>query len=72
MRRKKKSNLRRGFKKEANEYAKEFRQELGLRAHDPLCPWKLAEHLAIPVKPLCHIKDEIGNKNYKYSNGHEC
>ena len=44
--------LRRGFKTEANEVAREVREELGLDAEDPLDPWKLAQHLAIPVTPL--------------------
>ncbi len=44
--------LKRGFKTEANEYAREFRRELGLPARAPLCPFALAEHLAIPVAPL--------------------
>lgn len=44
--------LRRGFKKEANGYAKEFRKELQLKAFDPLCPWALAELLTIPVIKL--------------------
>jgi hypothetical protein len=43
---------RRGFKAEANAYAREFRAELGLEPHDPLCPWALAGHLGIPVLPL--------------------
>jgi len=44
--------LRRGFKSEAHAYAREFRTELGLAPHDPLCPWQLAQHLEIPVMPL--------------------
>lgn len=44
--------LRRGFVKEAEEYALEYRQEIGLAGHDPLCPLRLAEHLAIPVHRL--------------------
>lgn len=44
--------MRRGFKTEANSVAVEVRSELGLRAADPLDPWRLAEHLAIPVIPL--------------------
>ena len=51
--------LRRGFKSEANKYAREFRAELGLRSHDSLNPWHLAEHLAIPVNPLSELRDEI-------------
>lgn len=44
--------LRRGFKAEANWYAREMRRELGLAPVSPLCPWKLAEHLGFPVFPL--------------------
>lgn len=48
--------LRRGFKTEANQYAREFREELELAHHAPLCPWKLAEHLAIPVFRLTTLR----------------
>lgn len=48
--------LRRGFKAEANNYARELRAELGLEAHAPLCPWALAEHLLIPVLPLSKLR----------------
>lgn len=44
--------LRRGFKTEANQIAIEVRKELGLPPHAPLCPWSLAEHLAVPVLAL--------------------
>lgn len=44
--------LRRGFRKEAEEYSKEFRTELGLQEHEPLDPLRLAEHLCIPVGAL--------------------
>jgi len=47
-----KKQLRRGFKTEADAYAREFRRKLSLRCHDPLCPWRLAQHLEIPVDPL--------------------
>lgn len=46
---------RRGFKTEANEIAREIRRELHLRAVDPLDPWGLAKHLAIPVQPLSEL-----------------
>lgn len=48
--------LRRSFKTEANTYAREFRRELGLRARSPLCPFALAEHLAIPVTPVSSFR----------------
>ena len=41
--------LRRGFVKEANEYASEFREELNLDSKDPICPFRLCQHLEIPV-----------------------
>ena len=47
--------LRRGFKTEANAYAREFRAELGLAPYDPLCPWMLAQHLEITVTPLTYF-----------------
>lgn len=46
------TELRRGFKTEANDIARDIRQELGLRLADPLDPWALAKLLAIPVVPL--------------------
>ncbi len=51
--------LRRGFKKEANEIACETRKELHLAKSAPLNPWKLAEHLEIPVIDLSSMRDEI-------------
>ena len=50
--------LRRGFKKEANDIAREVRKELDLGFKDPLDPWKLADHLAIPVLPLRSFSEE--------------
>jgi len=44
--------FRRGFKSESNWYAREMRRELGIPLVDPLCPWRLAEHLAFPVMAL--------------------
>ena len=43
---------RRGFQKEAEAYATEFRIELGLRSHDPICPFDLSSHLDISLRPL--------------------
>jgi Zn-dependent peptidase ImmA (M78 family) len=48
--------LRRGFKSEANEYAREYREELELPHWNPLCPWALAKHLGIPVLRLSFLK----------------
>jgi len=50
--------MRRGFKTEANWYAREMRGELQAAAHDPLCPWKLAEHLGFPIIPLSEFKEQ--------------
>lgn len=44
--------MRRGFKAEAEAYSQELRAELRIQPYMPLCPWKLAEHLAIPVLAL--------------------
>jgi len=52
-------HFRRGFKTEVNDYAREFRAEMGLSPSDPLCPWSLAEHLAIPVDPLSSYAGKI-------------
>ena len=54
--------LRRGFKKEANNYAREYRAELRLKRHDPLCPWKLAKLLCIPVTPLSEFRHKCPNE----------
>jgi hypothetical protein len=47
--------LRRGFKREAEAYAEEFRAELNLEADGPLCPFQLAAHLEIPVVALSQL-----------------
>ncbi len=41
--------FRHGFKAESERYAEELRAELCLRPDAPLCPRKLASHLAIPI-----------------------
>ncbi len=57
--------LRRGFKAEADAYAREFRIELKLAAHHPLNMFSLAEHLAIPVLPLSHFAGDLKAKQYE-------
>jgi Zn-dependent peptidase ImmA (M78 family) len=47
--------LRRGFKTEANEHARELRAELGLAPHAPLSPRALAAHLGIPLMRLSEL-----------------
>jgi hypothetical protein len=43
---------RRGFVKESEEYALEFREELNLKPHDALDPIELANWLCVPVVAL--------------------
>lgn len=43
------SLLPRGFKANAERTAIKFRNELDLKSHEPLCGFKLAEHLEIPI-----------------------
>lgn len=50
--------LKRGFKTDAEAIAKEIRAELGLKPRDPLDPWKLAEHLDIPVLLLSALQED--------------
>lgn len=49
--------MRRGFKTESYAISREIRAELELTALDPLDPWLLAEHLAIPVWRLSEYAD---------------
>src|SRR5262245_55902193 len=51
--------LRRGFKTEAMNVAREVRAELWLGAIDVFDPRVLAEHLAIPIVPLSDFAKEI-------------
>lgn len=45
----KKSNLIRGFKANAERIALQYRQSLNINANEPLCAFKLAEHLQVFV-----------------------
>ncbi len=63
------SLLPRGFKANAERTALEFRKKLEIEAHDPLCGFKLAEHLSIPVyspeeffSPGTDMNDLVGTK----------
>src|SRR5438132_10144481 len=51
--------LRRGFKTECNDIAREIRAEPGLWQADPLDPWALADHLEIPVLPMSALADDV-------------
>jgi Zn-dependent peptidase ImmA (M78 family) len=57
--------LRRGFKAEAERYAEEFRKELGLRHHQPLDMFRLADHLAIPTVALSQLQGELSALNFQ-------
>lgn len=50
------ARLRRGFRKEAEGYAQEFRDELGLLPTAPMSAFQLAELLEIPVIGLSTIE----------------
>lgn len=51
--------LRWGFKTEASDIAREVRTELGLLRSAPLDPWKLAEHLDIPVDGMSELSGDV-------------
>ena len=53
--------MRRGFKTEANDIAREVRAELSLSRTSPLDVWRLAEHLDIPVIPLSSFHETAQN-----------
>lgn len=59
--------LRRGFKSETNDIARDIRRELGLAAADPLDPWTLADNLAIPVVALSALASEapVGVRHFQ-------
>jgi hypothetical protein len=50
------TRLRRGFKTEANAHATALRRELRLDVHAPLCPWRLAVFLDVPIVPLTALE----------------
>jgi hypothetical protein len=49
--------LRRGFKTEVNSLSVSIRRELQLADHSPLCPWRLAKHLDIPIRTLADLRN---------------
>lgn len=51
-------SLRYGFKREANQIARQIRAELGLRYVDPLDPFDLASYLEIPIIPISDIHNK--------------
>tara|TARA_R110002110_G_scaffold413699_4_gene641455 strand:+ start:532 stop:1104 length:573 start_codon:yes stop_codon:yes gene_type:complete len=50
------TKLRRGFVKEANEWAIDLRQELNLLPQEPMCPWRLSKHLRVRIIPLSALR----------------
>ncbi len=65
-------SLRRGFKAEADWYAREMRRELKLNPHDPLCPWQLANHLEIEIVKLSGYRKEASEAvGYLMSKGRD-
>ena len=62
------TELRRGFKTEANAHAVAVRREMNLDVHAPLCPWQLAEFLEIPVVPLSTL-ESIEPEAVRYLSG---
>lgn len=58
-----KKKYRYGFKAEANRYALELREELGVQPYLPLCPWRLSSHLEVPIIQLSQLPD-CAHKNY--------
>ncbi len=64
--------LRRGFKTEANSLARALRSELGLLFKAPLNPWKLAEHLDIPILTLSEMRQSApASVNYLATHGND-
>lgn len=50
--------MRRGFKTEAKEIARQVRGDLGLGMTDRIDPWRLAERIGIPVFPLSDFRED--------------
>lgn len=48
---------RHGFKAESNRTAHELRIEMKVLPEDPLCPWKLAAHLSVPILKFTNLPD---------------
>lgn len=48
---------RRGFKAESNRTARELRLEMNVLPDQPLCPWSLATHLAVPIFKFTELPD---------------
>ena len=44
-----KKGFRYGFKAEANRWANDLRDDIDLLPHEPLCPWRLSDHLCVKI-----------------------
>lgn len=62
---KKQSNFKRGFKANAERLAIEYREKLGIKAWEPLCAFKLADFLSIPI----YCATEFGYPEHILING---
>lgn len=60
--------LRRGFKSEANQIAREIRSEMGLKYWEPLNPFTLSEYLEIMIMPISTIDELAPNAVKHFSN----
>jgi Zn-dependent peptidase ImmA (M78 family) len=56
--------VKRGFKAETERIATEIRAELGLGGQDPLDPFQLASHLAIPVLTMNDLSEKNGAASF--------
>lgn len=63
-----KIRLRRGFRVESEQYAEEFRSELGLKQHEPLHPNLLCDLLCIPVYKLSSCS-EVADDDRRFFQG---
>ena len=61
--------LRRGFISEANEIALSIRTELDLGASAPLSPWRVAQHLDIPVVGMSNLTNQAPSAVIHFSHG---
>lgn len=56
-----KQQFKRGFKTKAEKLSDEYRAKLNIQAWEPLCAFKLANHLNIPIYTATEI---LGENNY--------
>ena len=69
----KKSILKRGFKAQAERLAKEYREQLNIHPCGPLCAFKLANHLKVPIYDVKEIVTQTNDlKIFSGGNGGDC